>query len=177
MAVVTLLFLSAFLLPLLFGVIGLARSPSRRLAGALYWIAFGLVSAQMLSYEVMIGFDVFQWGRISSRPLGWSPLFLIPLPVILLLLTSNTLWVMGQERRIPSDAGDEESSGFRSRLKRRLWFPLLAMPLLQLALSFILSAVVTPSRSVRRPPPKPAAGPPTATSGLGQTSPTGVRSR
>lgn len=162
-----LLILAIFVLPLGFSLAGLLRSASRPLAGALYWTAFGLLAVQLLYVEAVIGVGVFAWGQISSEPMGLFPLFLIPLPVILLLLTANALWVRGQDRRIPADAGEEERTEARGRLKRRLWFPLLAIPLLQIALSFILPAMNRPSRARRvRPTPLGMTSPPTSTSGV-----------
>lgn len=125
---------------LILSLIGpLLSTPARKPVGILYWIS----SIGFCAYLLLIGIGVViafvALHTYDAQP-GW-PFLILPLLLALaagLGLLANTLWGLGQARKLPSDMPEDERREVLRRLSRRLWFPLVGAWVLVLVLIPIL---------------------------------------
>ena len=152
-------YLALWLVPIVLGLFGLLRPTRDRVVDGLYWTAYGFFAAHLVLSEFILVGVIFWWSEGHPLP-AWYPYLLVPGPVFLLLVTANSLWVKAQETRVRTTTGQGggERGEWQDRLKRRLWLPLLAVLLLEVADSVILPRVFP------KPPAAPVVSTTTSTS-------------
>ena len=118
--------------------------PKRRPDGVMYWIA---LSAVLLFLGFIIGrlfMLILQGLKLPSgeklKVGGFCVLFL----AVMLGLLANTFWAKGMARKLPEGMDEEDRREAMRKLSRRLWWPLLVIEVLLIALPNICKLPMIP---------------------------------
>lgn len=114
--------------PVALGILGLILPPPERRPVGIFYGLVHLLDLLFVGACVFLLFEMGLYGKPSPlfhRIAAWSVL-----AFVVLALEANTLWGLQQAKRVPEEGKRE---AFR-RIARRLWIPLVALPLLPVLL-------------------------------------------